>query len=80
MNSIAGIAVLDDFPRHCLPLEILVSFEEFPESELSEGRLVQGPSRRGLGCTLLCADLDDAIGEDGGSSSSVGDPGSGAVA
>lgn len=83
LNTGAGMAfsISGGFAAGCLPLEVRVSFGEQPESELSEGRfLAVAPSwELGLACTRRCADLEDAIGDGGGSSSSVGEPGSGVL-
>ena len=75
-----NVAVVDVFSDGCFPLDVLVSFEKLPESELSKGRFLVTPSKRGLASTRRCADLEDEMGDGGGSSSSVGEPRSGAVA
>lgn len=74
------LAVTDKFSDGCLPLDVLVSFEGLLESESSEGRFFVTSRNRELASTRLCADQEDVVGEGGGSSSSVGDPRSGAVA
>jgi hypothetical protein len=77
----AGAAkVPDSVSMGCFPFEIFVSFSDIPASfELSEGLFLGfdlDDEMWGLACDRLGADLEDGVGDCGGSSSSVGEPSS----
>jgi hypothetical protein len=64
------------------PFEVLVSFSDVPALlELSEGLFLgfDLAGVEGLAWERLGTDLEDGVGDCGGSSSSVGEPSSGAV-